>query len=57
MKKEVLSSISGVEIYPIISFVLLGSIFIGVLIYTFSLKKGKVEQLSDLPFDSENSED
>jgi cbb3-type cytochrome oxidase subunit 3 len=57
MYKEVLRSIDGIEIYPIISFILLGSFFIGVLAYTFTMKKSKVEDMSGLPFNDENDND
>jgi cytochrome c oxidase cbb3-type subunit 4 len=57
MYKEVLRSIDGIEIYPIISFVLLGSFFLGVLVYTFTMKKSKVEDMSSLPFNDEIDKD
>lgn len=57
MYKEVLRSIDGIEIYPVISFVLLGSFFLGVLVYTFTMKKGEVEDMSSLPFNDEFKED
>jgi hypothetical protein len=57
MYKEVLRSIDGIEIYPIISFVLLGSFFLGVLAYTFTMKKTKVEDMSSLPFNDENDKE
>ncbi|MBS3992530.1 MAG: CcoQ/FixQ family Cbb3-type cytochrome c oxidase assembly chaperone [Bacteroidetes bacterium] len=50
--KHNLEQIDGVDIYPIISFLIFFSIFIGMLIYTFIIPKKKIEELSNLPLDT-----
>ena len=57
MKKEALNAIEGIEIYPVISIIILGTFFIGVLAYAFTMKKGKVEDMSDLPFSDKTDKD
>lgn len=49
MYKEVLRSIEGVDIYPVVSFVIFGLFFVGMSIYTFGMKKEKVEDLKHIP--------
>ncbi len=57
MYKEVLQSIDGVEIFPIISIVILGTFFLGVLAYAFTMKKSKVSEMDSLPFNDEKDND
>jgi hypothetical protein len=49
-----LTSIDGIEIFPIISFIIFFSFFIGLSFYVFSMKKSKVETLKNIPLDEEN---
>lgn len=49
MKKEVLRSIEGVGIYPVVSFVIFGLIFLGALVYVIKMNKKHVSKMKDLP--------
>ncbi len=51
MYKEVLRTIEGVGIYPVISFVLFGSFFIGMLVYISMMKKDRVDELRNMPLE------
>ena len=51
MKRLVLESIEGVEIYPIISLVLFMSMFTVVLIYVFRADKSFIKRMAALPVD------
>jgi cytochrome c oxidase cbb3-type subunit 4 len=49
-------SIEGIEIFPLISFLLFFSFFIIVLIYVFRKDKKQIEELSNLPLEGDNTE-
>ncbi len=49
--KGYVSSIDGIEIYPIISFIIFFTFFIAVLYYILAAKKNYIDELSNLPFD------
>ncbi|MFN8415477.1 MAG: cbb3-type cytochrome c oxidase subunit 3 [Cytophagaceae bacterium] len=49
--KHHMTEITGIEIYPIISFVLFFSFFIGVTIWVFKTKKEHFNNLSNIPLD------
>ena len=51
-----LNDIDGVEIYPIISFLIFFTFFIGLSIYVFRMKKNRIEELKNIPLDEENIE-
>lgn len=53
MIKEVLNSINGVALYPIIGLILFFPIFIGVIIYVFKMDKKKADTLSNLPLEDD----
>ncbi len=53
--KHNLESISGVEIYPIISLLIFFLFFVGLYTWTFTYKKEKITEMSRLPF-SDNDE-
>ena len=46
-------TITGVEIYPIISLILLFVVFITMLFLVFKLPKKSIEELSNLPLDND----
>lgn len=56
MYKEVLRSIDGIGMYPVISFVIFGIFFVTLLIYTFSIKKEEIKDLSELPLKEDNND-
>ncbi|MCK5677854.1 MAG: cbb3-type cytochrome c oxidase subunit 3 [Flavobacteriaceae bacterium] len=51
--KHHLDTISGVEIYPIISLLLFFIVFITMLIYVFKIPKSSIEEISNLPLDND----
>ncbi|MBD3637334.1 MAG: cbb3-type cytochrome c oxidase subunit 3 [Crocinitomicaceae bacterium] len=46
-----LESIDGIEIYPIISFLIFFTFFIGLGIYVFKMKRSRLEELKNIPLD------
>jgi len=53
--KHNLSSIDGVEIYPIISLVLFFIVFITMVVFVIKLPKGKIDIVSQLPLEEDNN--
>lgn len=49
MYKELLQSIEGIEIYPIISLFVFIALFIGVVIWIVKLDKKYVKEMESLP--------
>lgn len=49
-----LTSIEGIEIFPVISFIIFFSFFIGLSIYVFKMKKSRVDTLKNIPLEDEN---
>ncbi|MDO7850433.1 hypothetical protein [Hymenobacter convexus] len=49
MDKNVLQSIAGVEIYPIISLAIFGLFFLGLLVYVLLSKRQHLDTMSQLP--------
>lgn len=53
MYKELLQSIEGIEIYPLISLFIFLALFIGVVIWIVKLDKGYVKEMETLPLGNE----
>lgn len=51
MISEALSSIQNVQVYPIVTMLLFMISFVGIVIWTFRLRKHEVARLSRLPLD------
>jgi len=51
--KHYLDSISGIEIYPIISLLLFFIVFITMLIIVLKIPKKSIAEISDLPLDKD----
>ncbi len=51
--KHHLDTISGVEIYPIISLLLFFIVFVTMLIYVYKIPKSSIEEVSNLPLDND----
>ena len=45
------TSIDGIEIYPIISFIIFFVFFLGVTVYVITSNKKYIDDLSNLPFE------
>lgn len=57
MYKSVLQSIDGIEIYPIISFVIFFAFFMGLLAYVVVVKKEHIQSMKAMPLQNENGFD
>lgn len=53
--KHHLESMSGVEIYPIISLVLFFAVFISMILIVWKMPKNNIEELSNLPLDNQTN--
>ena len=55
--KHNLSGIDGVEIYPIISLLLFFIVFVTMLVFVIKLPKSDIEEISQLPLDTDNNKE
>lgn len=51
--KHNMETISGVEIYPIISLLIFFGFFVGLAFWVLSYKKDKIDEMSQIPFKEE----
>jgi len=51
--KHHLTTIDGIEIYPIISLVIFFAFFVGLGWYVFKMKKDHVEEMSNIPLEDD----
>lgn len=49
MKKEILSSIENIEIYPIISLLIFVIFFVAMFIWVIKVDKSYIKEMSDMP--------
>lgn len=49
-----LTSIDGIEIYPIISFLIFFTFFIGLTVYVVRMKKNRIDEIKNIPLEDEN---
>ena len=54
MFKQLLESIAGVELYPILSLVLFMAIFGAVIVRVIRMDKKRVSHMSNLPLDNDS---
>ena len=54
MYKNVLQSIAGIDIYPVISFIIFFAFFLGLLLYVVLSDKKHFVAMSELPLQNEN---
>ncbi len=57
MHKEVLRSIDGIEIYPILSLAIFGLFFVAMLIWVIKVDKKYIHDMSELPLSDGSSND
>jgi len=55
MYKNVLQSIAGIEIYPLISFVIFFLFFLALLVYVVVINRQHVQNMSELPLLSDEA--
>ena len=51
-----LQSMTGIGIYPLISFLIFFLFFLGVAIFVFKADKNYIRELSDIPLDKSENE-
>ena len=51
MYKEVLRSIDGAEIFPIIALILFFAFFVGITIWAYKRDKKTVDEIANMPLD------
>ncbi len=49
MYKAILNSISGIEVFPIVGFILFFTLFIGIIYWTFRQDNALMERMANLP--------
>lgn len=54
MYKQVLESIAGVEIFPVISMIIFFTLFILILGWIFTLKKDYINKMENLPLEDDS---
>jgi len=52
--KHHLDTIDGVEIFPVVSFLIFFSVFVFALIYVVKADKSHMDEMSNLPLDNKN---
>lgn len=55
--KHHLETISGIEIYPLVSFIIFFVFFIGLTIYVIKADKNRMKDMANLPLDANHTED
>lgn len=54
--KHNMETITGIEIYPLISFVIFFTFFVGVLLYILRSSNERMRHISELPLENNNSQ-
>jgi len=54
--KHHLETITGIEIFPLISFVIFFLFFTGLFIYVYKMDKSKIKEITNIPLDSKETE-
>ncbi len=54
MHKEVISSIDGVSIFPVIAILVFFVFFVILVVYVIRMDKNKIDEMASLPIDNEN---
>lgn len=52
--KHHMETIAGIEVFPIISFIIFFTFFIGLGIYVYKMKKEDVTEISNIPLESDS---
>jgi cytochrome c oxidase cbb3-type subunit 4 len=52
MLSEIMNTISGITIFPMIATILFFLIFLGIVIWAFKADKSYIKKMSELPLDS-----
>ena len=52
--KNHMDSISGIEIYPIISLLIFFIFFLGLFLWVYTAKKDYIDKMSEIPLENQN---
>ena len=53
MRRDVIETIQGIEIYPLISLVIFVAFFIGLIYYVVRLRKSDIDRWKEMPLDDD----
>ena len=56
MYKDILQSISGIELYAIVAMVIFVLFFVGMMIWVIKVDKKYIKRMSELPIEEDNNE-
>lgn len=51
--KSHMSTIDGIEVFPLISFLIFFVFFVGLTVYVFTIKKKHISEMSNMPLQDE----
>lgn len=54
--KHHMETIAGIEIYPLISFIIFFVFFLLLTVYVIRISKGEIQEVSNLPLDQNTNE-
>lgn len=54
--KHNMETISGIELYPIISLLIFFIFFVGLYSWVYTYKKDKIDEMSHLPFSGDDND-
>ncbi|RWX01405.1 CcoQ/FixQ family Cbb3-type cytochrome c oxidase assembly chaperone [Flavobacterium cerinum] len=54
--KHNLETISGIELYPIISLLIFFIFFVGLYYWVYTYKKDKINEMSNIPFSGDDND-
>lgn len=54
--KNHMDSISGIELYPVISLLIFFSFFVALFWWVFTAKKEYINKMSDIPLENQNDD-
>lgn len=54
--KHNLETISGIELYPIISLLIFFIFFVGLYSWVYTYKKDKIDEMSHIPFSGDDND-
>ncbi len=54
--KHHIETISGIEVYPLISFVIFFVFFVGLIIYVIKADKKFIDKIANIPFESNDTD-
>ncbi|MCC5919109.1 MAG: cbb3-type cytochrome c oxidase subunit 3 [Cyclobacteriaceae bacterium] len=53
MKKDILTSLEGVDIYPVISLLIFVLFFVGMAVFVFTMKRSHIDAMKAMPLEDD----